>query len=369
MNRAFKVRLTAFALVIVTLAIAIGFAAYSSWREVGRLQQRMSTGHLRSFEIADHIQESVLQMQTRLVSYELRHDAKDRDQFWNDSAALDHWIIQQKPTLTSARELELLNQVDSAYDLFLRTATNALSDVNQNEEAKVRHIEETQKAVAPLFQLGYQLADAHRATLEDAFVEAQKSISILRWAIFGSLALLIGALIWLFATVYREMIAPLQLKLVQSHAIIERQEKLASLGVLAAGVAHEIRNPLTAIKARLFSQQKSLPPGSPVFDDVLVIGKEIDRLDRIVKEVLQFARPPEPRLVLLPADVPLREAAELMRPQLERNGIRVKLDGLAPAMVQADPQQLKQVLINLVQNAADSIDRTGTITLRARVGH
>ena len=88
-----------------------------------------------------------------------------------------------------------------------------------------------------------------------------------------------------------------------------------------------------------------------------------------MKEVLQFARPPEPRLVLLPADVPLREAAELMRPQLEKNGIQVKLDGLTPAMVQADPQQLKQVLINLVQNAAESIDRAGTITLRARVGH
>ena len=170
----------------------------------------------------------------------------------------------------------------------------------------------------------------------------------------------------LAVVVYREMIMPLRMKLVESHAIIQRQEKLASLGVLAAGVAHEIRNPLTAIKARLFTQQKSLQPGSPPYQDTQVIGKEIDRLERIVKDVLQFARPPEPDLVPLPADLPLREAVELMAPQLEKCAIQVKLECAGEMMVRADPQQLKQVLINLIQNAADSIGHNGAIALRAR---
>jgi signal transduction histidine kinase len=219
-----------------------------------------------------------------------------------------------------------------------------------------------------LYELGYQLADAHRATLEDAFVESQKSISILRWVIFGSLALLIGALIWLFATVYREMIAPLQLKLVQSHAIIERQEKLASLGVLAAGVAHEIRNPLTAIKARLFSHQRRLSKGSEEFEDAVVIGAEINRLERIVKDFLEFARPSEPHLVKLTAEPILRDVRDLLAGQLEKRDISLRIDELVNDEFQADPQQLKQVLINLVQNAAESIDQNGQITLRARTG-
>lgn len=366
MHRALKIRLIAFALVIVALAGAIGFAAYASWREVGHLQQRLSTEHLRSFEIADHLQASVLGLQTTLVAYELRQDPSKLDDFKRDSAALDAWINQQKPVLISPREFELLNQIDAAYDA-LRVASNkALNDPDRSEDSKLRHIQETQKTVAPLFELGHQLADAHRATLESAFVESQKSISLLRWVIFGSLALLIGSLVWLLATVYREMIAPLQLQLVQSHAIIERQEKLASLGVLAAGVAHEIRNPLTAIKARLFSHQRRLDKGSDEFEDVVVIGAEINRLERIVKDFLQFARPSDPQMIRLTAEPILRDIRNLLAPQLEKRDIAMRIEELSGASFEADPQQIKQVLINLIQNAAESIDQHGQIILRAR---
>jgi signal transduction histidine kinase len=179
-----------------------------------------------------------------------------------------------------------------------------------------------------------------------------------------SLLLLLTLAAALVLLVYRGMIAPLRHQLTASHATIARQEKLASLGVLAAGVAHEIRNPLTAIKFRLFSLKKNLPTAGENTEDAVVIGNEINRLERIVKDFLHFARPSEPELVDIPAQRVLREVHDLLKPQLDKIGIELKLEPSEEIWIRVDRQQLKQVLINLIQNSADSIGRNGLITLR-----
>jgi len=158
----------------------------------------------------------------------------------------------------------------------------------------------------------------------------------------------------------------LRVKLVKTEALAEHNEKLASLGLLAAGVAHEIRNPLTAIKTGLFIQQKKFPPGSPDYQDGEVMEREILRLERIVNEFLQFARPAQPQLTTFPAARVLEEVRSLLAGQLGEAAIRLNYEDSSPMHVRADQSQLKQVLINLVQNAADSIGRGGTITLRVR---
>jgi len=146
----------------------------------------------------------------------------------------------------------------------------------------------------------------------------------------------------------------------------ERSEKLASLAGFAAGVAHEIRNPLTAIKARLYTLQKRLAKVSPQAADAQFIDEEINRLERIVRDFLKSARPGDPHLVPVSPAGLLHEVRELLAEECRKSAIRLTVPTAVKTPVLADRQQIKQVLINLVRNAAESIGRDGKIMLRAR---
>ena len=98
-----------------------------------------------------------------------------------------------------------------------------------------------------------------------------------------------------------------------------------------------------------------------------MIRNEIHRLDRIVTDFLKLARPSDPHLVPMTAAPLLEEVHNLFAPECEKQSIQLKLDSTVDARFLGDPQQLKQVLINLITNAAESIDHDGTITLRARL--
>jgi signal transduction histidine kinase len=147
-----------------------------------------------------------------------------------------------------------------------------------------------------------------------------------------------------------------------------RNEKLASLGTLAAGVAHEIRNPLTAINVRLHSLKKCLAANSSEQEDALVIGSEIQRLEGIVQHFLQFARPAEPKFVVVSVDSLLAKIQSLFGAQLEKVSIRLNLESKPDIWMRVDPHQIEQVLINLVRNSAESIGRDGAITVRVITG-
>ncbi len=366
---ALKFRLTGFALAIVLVALMIAWAAHASLQRVKQLSARLTSAQISSFQTADYFQAHLQELDYILLRYEVQRDPADREQFVKGWEELNKWIDSQKPTLTTPKELAILNRIDTAYDDYHAAATNLIQTtangppLSRTNLVRFEHVESESRR---LLGLAYELVSADQESLALFLADSQKSLGFLRALIFSSLLVLLVLGFWLATMVHREMIHPLRAQLVESHAIIERQEKLAALGVLAAGVAHEIRNPLTAIKARLFTQQKMLQPGSPEAEDASVIGKEINRLERIVRDVLQFARPSEPKLALLPAGTSLREVRDLLAPQLEKSAIQVKLEFADTAMVRADPQQLKQVLINLVQNAAESIGHNGQIILRER---
>ncbi len=170
----------------------------------------------------------------------------------------------------------------------------------------------------------------------------------------------------LIVSIYRRVVVvPLHHRMIENNALAEYQRKLDHFARVATGLAHEIRNPLTAIGIRLFTLQKSLPPGGPQHADTLLIRAEIDRLEQIVKNFLRLARPSEPRLARLSARPMLEETRSLLVDQCRQQGAELRLDSVTDTEFPGDSAQLKQVLINLVQNAAESVVGTGCVTLQA----
>jgi signal transduction histidine kinase len=369
MSGGIKLRLVTFVLAIGLMFTLIAWTAHVSWQRITELQQKLTAVQLKSFQLADYFQKTILGLNNTVLRYGVSHDRNDWAHFDTESKALDHWIDDQRPILQTEMEKHILDQINAAYDDYLAAARQIHTriDLSSTPPTGLSEFADFEKQSQRILDLGFQLALAHRKSMDQFLVQSNKVLNYLRVLLLSFLVLLLMAGGGLAVVVYRGMIAPLHVKLVESQQRVERQEKLASLGMLAAGVAHEIRNPLTALKAWLFIQQKNLRPDTAEYEDARIIGNEIRRLERIVRDFLLFARPSEPHLEMVSVDTLLREAQTLLAPQLEKSNIRLALEGSPLAQVRIDSDQIKQVLINLIQNAADSIGQNGTITLRVRV--
>lgn len=366
MNYLITRRLLIFCAALIALMALIAWSAHATSTGIHELRNHFDTAQIESFRVADQLQASVLRLNSMFLKWKIGGHPQDADQFASESRELNRWIDQQKSGLTTPREQAVLSEIDAAYDAYLAETNRIVpSDVPRGAGDVMQQFSHVESASQRLLALGSKLAEAHRAALEDLIARSQRSLAVLQQVTIGSVLGLVAAVAWGASLVYRETIAPLRSKLVESEELIERQEKLASLGVLASGVAHEIRNPLTAIKARLYTHLKAFPPGSSQRSDVEFISKEIDRLERIVRDFLRFAKPAVPERERVSPGTLLREVRELMAPQVESSIVRLLIERSTETPIDADPEQLKQVLINLIKNSAESMPSGGRITLRA----
>ncbi|WP_027720151.1 sensor histidine kinase [Maridesulfovibrio zosterae] len=145
---------------------------------------------------------------------------------------------------------------------------------------------------------------------------------------------------------------------------VAQSEKMATVGKLAAGMAHSIRNPLTSVKMRLFSLERSLDLDTVQKEDFEVISEEIRHLDTIIRNFLEFSRPPK----LRPQEISLSELVDstlnLLSHRLESCGVVVTVCRKEKLpIVNADPEQFKESLMNLILNSCESMVDGGKITI------
>jgi signal transduction histidine kinase len=148
---------------------------------------------------------------------------------------------------------------------------------------------------------------------------------------------------------------------------LRQNEKLSALGLLAAEVAHEIRNPLTVVKLLYHSLDLKFPDKDPRAKDARLIQAKIEHLNKIVERILAFARTTEPQLAPVNLNELIDELGLLVRHKLANQNVKLVRE-LAPdlPLVMGDAPQLEQAFLNLILNAAEAMPDGGTLIIKSR---
>jgi signal transduction histidine kinase len=159
-----------------------------------------------------------------------------------------------------------------------------------------------------------------------------------------------------------------QHELEKSRENLLQAEKMALVGKLAAGMAHSIRNPFTSVKMRLFSLGRTLALNATQEEDFAVISQEIRHIDTIVQNFLEFSRPPKLMMQPVSPSAVVDNALQLLSHRLKSYGVDVRVTRPGPLPeVSGDPEQLKEVLVNLIINACEEMKAGGSIVIEERL--
>jgi signal transduction histidine kinase len=362
-----RLRLLAFtALVLAAVALVIWIRS-ETWLRVAQLESEFAAVRSEQFQLGLHARESIVRMNAALLRFQLSGETDEQQMFLRIGRDLTNRLARTLPLLSTEAEHAAAKSFEQALATYRRETADmilrAARPIRKDTAGQIHDIVvEKSRAVV---ELSDDLVAAQERSYARFLDDSRRTMISLRQMLWVSVIALLFFTALLAILAYSAFIAPLRAMLSQSQAIIARHETLASLGTLAAGVAHEIRNPLQAIKMRLFSLKKSSPPTLGENEDLGVISSEIDRLEKIVKQILEFARPGEPEVAVIETSQLIANVADLLAGSLRKRGVQLEAELPEKLSILADRQQIQQVLINLVLNGAESIEGAGVVTIRS----
>jgi len=149
----------------------------------------------------------------------------------------------------------------------------------------------------------------------------------------------------------------------KNRELLERSSKLAAIGKIAPALAHEIRNPLTAIKMLIYGMMQEPDISQDKRHDLEIITHEINRVEGFLQNFLKYARPAKPQMQMVSIVPVMKETLQLMQPRFRQSNIRLTESHEQENLrIKADPDMIKQIVMNLVLNAIESMGQDGELT-------
>lgn len=392
---------------IVILAVGILAAWY-----VVRLQNASSDlldWNVSSIRAAEELEIVIRETRYRLNQFLLTDDRSNLNDAFALRGTTEEWIAEAERLATTAEEKELLNQVRAGYRRFLDESSRLTSGeadaefvrhmardilpvevlrparlyLDLNEQHLARSSEENKavadRLVAGLLLLGFCGAVAGLVVgygLARGISRSIFQLSVPVRDVAGQLDEVVGPVsvsadpaledLEQILQLVSERVATVIAQLQASQRAAVRAEQLASLGQFAAGLAHELRNPLMSMKILVQAAQERGASAELSGRDLSVLDEEIRRLEQLVQGFLDFARPPETVRRAISLTEVLPPSVNLVAAQAARRGVAVgcEIDPELPP-VAADTGQLRQVILNLLLNALDATPSGGRVDVAA----
>ncbi len=395
---------------ILTLSIlSLACGILSAWL-VYHSQREASTAlaqNAASMRAAEELVIALRDVRHELHLFLITGDRRHLDAVPKLRETTDDWLKEAERTVVTEKGHELIGHVRQGYDRFFADYQAVVSDPRSQLD-RIRLLADVM-LTGEILHPAQEYLDSNEEEINERNVENERVANyiVLGLLLLGICALLSGfGISWAIsrsivrlsvpirdaAGKLNEIVGPITLstrwglvelegvlrtiserigavidRLQQSEREARRAEHLAAVGQLAAGIAHELRNPLMPIKILVQSAADRRP--SPGLDgrDLAVLEQEISRLERSIQMFLDFARPPTLEKRTFEVREILEQIAQLLEARAERQGVRMQRHFPdEPLLLQADVGQIRQVVLNLLLNALDSVPRGGTITLELR---
>jgi len=387
-------------LVIITL----GEGAVGIWythRMDTILSGAIGTG-MTALQTAEDLEAALLN-QRGFVSYYFL----DADESWLELLEENRKIFRKTFDHAMATERDeanrkLLGRIDEKYRAYVADKDRVIALYKAGEKEKGAELHRTVRGkLFPILDLCEQYRESHARKIQDLWARSRAEARGLRIAALASMAAAAVLGITISLVLIFQILGPIrrlafaaqdpaalpetadevlalkhrmdgliedvdhtQHELERSRERLLQSEKMALVGKLAAEVAHSIRNPMTSIKLRLYSLERTLDLSPSQKTDLDVVSKELRRLDNIVRNFLDFSRPQKLRMKRISVPEVVDAALELLQKRLEHHEVKVvrRRSKVLP-QVEADPEQLKEVLVNLIVNACEAMGKGGAIAV------